>query len=165
MSLNSSLSLILCLVLVAADRTHHFSTPVNKSPYFQYDTSAEKLKGFRQFSDKFFAAVKRNDTGFLRAHAVFPITNSSFSIFDASLMNKKIYAETFFSKMKKLFPDDVVKKIKKDGHFAYRVIKDNPTRYIIKLYFHEGDVDSNYTWYFNEKGGVFYFLNFKAEAG
>jgi hypothetical protein len=164
MSLVSNLSLVLCLVLVAADRPHHFSTPVDKLPYFQHDTSADKLKGFRQFSDEFFAAVKRNDTSFLRVHTVFPITGSSFYIFDESLMQKKITARSFFSKLKKLFPEEDTKRIRKEGHFNY-VGSGGKDYYVIELIFHEEDVDSNYSWFFTKEGGVFYFINFKAEAG
>lgn len=164
MALNVKLFLVPCLILVVGNRNNEYRSLLAQATYFQYDTSAEKLRSFRQFSNEFFAAVKKNDTGFLRVHTVFPITGSSFYIFDESLMQKKITARSFFSKLEKLFPEEDTKRIRKEGHF-YHMSSGDKDYYVIELIFHEEDVDSNYSWFFMKKGGVFYFLNFKAEAG
>lgn len=163
MAFNNHLSLVFCLALVAAAGAHS-DRAVDKGFDFQYDSSAKTVKAFRQFSEEFFAAVRRKDTGFLSAHVVFPISNSFFYIFDESLMHKKIYARTFFNKLKKLFPEEDIKRIKKEGKY-YGRNAGGKAYYVIELIFHEDEVDSNYSWLFMKKGGVFYFVNFRAEAG
>src|SRR5258705_13998941 len=63
---------------------------------YQYDTSNVEIKKFKTFSNRFFNAIKSNDTVFLIAHVIFPITNSSFTDMDSTLRkNKKIDRKYF----------------------------------------------------------------------
>jgi len=151
--------------VVAGNRNNQFRVSLTQVSYFQYDTSAEKLKSFRHFSEDFFSAVGRNDTGFIRSHVIFPITNSSFYIFDSNLSDKKIYSRLFILRLKMFFPNDLIKRIKKEGFFACSTDKNKPITYTIGLTDNSGGIEGNYTWFFTQKDGHFYFLNFKSEAG
>jgi len=165
MAINIKLLLLLSWVLVIETRHNECRSSLAQMHYIQYDTSAEKLRSFRHFSDDFFSAVRRNDTGFLKFHVVFPITNSSFYIFESNLSNRKIYSHLFFLKLKVLFPDDLIKRVRKEGFFACSTDKNKSKTYIIELTENSGGIQGNYTWIFTQKEGSFIFVNFKSEAG
>ncbi len=153
------------LIATFAFRNQKFVTSEDQQEFFQYDTSGAKLREFRLFSKKFFSAVKSTDTFFLKTHMIFPMSNSSFYIFDESLLHKKIDSKILFRKLKKLFPTDLINKIDKEGKFAYSVSKNEPKSFIIKIYDTSGEIEGNYTWIFVQKNDGFYFINFRSEAG
>jgi hypothetical protein len=129
--------------------------------YFQKDS----LEAFKAFSDSFFTAVKKGDTIFLKAHILFPIKNSTFSVFDQSLENVDAITEKMlFKRLHKLFPADYLKEIRTGGDYKISTHR-GKTEYSITLYHHQGGVDSNANWFFVNKNGVFYFTLFYSEAG
>jgi hypothetical protein len=131
----------------------------------QYDTSSAKLKSFKLFSKHFFTAIKAHDSSFLKAHIIFPIANSSFYIFEKNLLHKTIDSRIFFSGLNKLFPTDLIKRMDKEGKFAFSVTKGAPKNFTIEIYDTTGKIEGNYTWIFTQKGDDFYFETFRAEAG
>ena len=153
------------LIAVFAFRNDKFIIYEKPKEFFQYDTSNAKLREFKVFTKNFFSAVKSSDTAFLKAHVIFPISNSSFYIFDKSLLHKKIDSKTLFKRLDKLFPVDLVKKIDKEGKFAYLVSKNALKKFVIDIYDTSGEIEGNYTWVFVQKNNNFYFVNFRSEAG
>ncbi len=141
------------------------SAPQEREGILQYDTSSAKLKSFKLFSKHFFTAIKAHDSSFLKAHIIFPIANSYFYIFEKNLLHKKIDSRIFFGGLNKLFPTDLIKRIDKEGKFAFSVTKGAPRNFIIEIYDTTGEIEGNYTWIFTQKGDDFYFVTFRAEAG
>lgn len=137
----------------------------SRNGYLQYDTSSAKLKDFKIFSKKFFSAARSSDTAFLKAHVIFPISNSSFYIFDESLLHKKLDSKMFFRRLNKLFPADLIKRIDKEGKFSYSITKGAPKTFIIIIYNITDGIEGNESWIFLQKNNDFYFLNFMSEAG
>ena len=133
----------------------------------QTDADSNSLKSFKLFSKKFFDAIKKNDTAFLKQHMIFPIKNSSFSIFDHSLDNRIIESTIILRQLHKFFPDDLLQQvITNKAAFSIAEHPDSQTRYIITLYDEDdGGVESNYTWIFIKQHNDFYFVNFQSEAG
>jgi hypothetical protein len=129
------------------------------------DTVDSRIKPFHQFADSFFTAVRTGDTTYLKAHILFPIRNSSFSLLDESLENvEDITPAMFFKRLHHLFPSGYLKEIRARGD--YRVATHGgKTFYWIELYHHDGGVDSNVNWHFKLLNGHFYFVTYTAEAG
>jgi len=128
--------------------------------------STGEPREFKEFTKKFFVAIKANDTIFLREHIVFPIPNSSFSELDEGVAKmKSINSHILFRRLHKLFPDDLIKDILARG--KYRVIKHGniETKYMITVYNNTGDVESNLNWFFVKRKGEYFFINYTAEAG
>jgi hypothetical protein len=127
------------------------------------DTSNPKLEQFKQFVKIFFASVKANDAIFLKKHIVFPIPTSSFSNYDRTLIGTKVISsKTFFKKIHKLIPDELINWI---DEAEYSTSEHAQTAFYVILYSTTGGVDSNCSWEFMERGGEFYFKLFTAEAG
>ena len=128
-------------------------------------SDSAELKEFKLFSVKFFTAVKNKDTIFLKKHIVFPIPTHSFSNFDKSLETvKKMDSNTFWKKLSRLFPPDLINKTNDAEHSIFR----NPNgkvEYIVTVYSDSSGVESNANWMFMKKQGGFYFVYFTAEAG
>jgi hypothetical protein len=164
MTIKVKLLLVLSWIVVIGSRNNEYKSSMARRMYTQYDTSAEKLRSFRHFSDSFFSAVGSNDTGFIKAHVIFPITRSSFYIFDSNLFDKKIYSRLFLTKLNVLFPNALIKRIKKEGMF-FCSTKNKPKTYQIELAENSGGIEANYNWFFIQKEGHFFFVNFKSEAG
>ncbi|MBS1669785.1 MAG: hypothetical protein JST58_20620 [Bacteroidetes bacterium] len=133
------------------------------SSFFQYDTSAKKIKEFKLFSKDFFDAIVRKDVVFLRSHIIFPIVNSSLSSMDTTLKeNNKIDEKYFFKNFGRLFPKNVNKEIEKRGRFF---ASSSQSKFYVRIYsFEDNDEnETNYTWFFVKKDGRFYFTQFKVE--
>jgi hypothetical protein len=98
------------------------NAPTRVPTFFQYDTTAAKLKPFRSFIDSFFAAIGASDTTFLKAHIKFPIRNSSFYVFDDDASGKIISSKFFFAHIKKLFPISVMRRVKREAQFFIQLL-------------------------------------------
>ena|ERR1700752_5120488 len=107
----------------------------------QNDTIGAEVKAFKEFSKKFFSAVGKSDTNFLKSHVIFPISNSSFYIFDLKLLNKKIDSKMFFRNLKKIFPDTLIKRISKDGEFSCNSGNNGLSTCVIEISDIEGGID------------------------
>jgi hypothetical protein len=139
----------------------------NKAVYnfFQHDTSAAKLKKFRAFSERFFNAIRSNDTTFLKAHVLFPIVNSSFTNMDSTIKESRgVNRQYFLSHIQKLFPNELISRIDKEGEFDISAPKKGQTEYSISLY-DKGEIEYDFTWSFIEKHDRFFFIRFRAEPG
>jgi hypothetical protein len=163
-------TLFICLSIFSIALFGYRSKPasdfrVKGQHFFQYDTNSVKLAGFRVFAREFFVAVNRADSHFLAAHVIFPISNSSFDIFDENAGQKPIDSKMFFKKLHQLFPGNLIKRISKEGKFAFSEPKNKPKKFIIELYDNSSGIEGNYTWVFIQKGDQFYFTNFRSEAG
>jgi hypothetical protein len=158
-------TLLFCLPGKAAMEYYHL--PSMPSHFTPADTSDPRIKEFKVFAAKFFTAVKNADTTFLKAHIIFPIVNSSFNVLDGSLDHvKKITASIFFRRLRKLFPDDYMRDIRKSGTYTlYKDKNDGEINYVVSLYYDRGGVDANANWFFIKKDDQFYFNDFTAEAG
>jgi hypothetical protein len=153
------------LILLFAFRNSNFANINKQFVQLQNDTSSSNIKTFKVFSKKFFSAVAASDTNFLKAHVIFPISNSSFYIFDLKLLHKKIDSKIFFRNLKKLFPDSLVRQINKEGDFSCDKSDKGIWTYVIELSDSEHGIDENISWIFVQENGIFYFCNFKSEAG
>ena len=160
-----NLLIVLGGILGGSGRIGGHNSETLHAKYIQYDIAAEKLKNFRRFSEQFFSAVDRNDTDFLKAHVTFPIVNSSFYVFDNNISSKSVGSHLFFMKLKVFFPRDIIKRIKKEGFFACSTLKNKPKTYVIELSENSGGIEGNFTWFFTQKEGKFFFVTFKSEAG
>jgi hypothetical protein len=120
---------------------------------------------FRAFSKEFFQAIKSGDTIFLKTHVIFPIYNSTFADLDTSLRGKTIVnRQHFFNHLKILFPDDLIKRINKEGKIEISAPKNEQKEYAISLYLN-GDVEFVFVWSFIERRNEFYFIRFRGEPG
>lgn len=124
-----------------------------------------RAAGFKAFADSFFAAVKKDDTVFLKAHVLFPIRNSTFSFFDDSLQyDGVVTASHFFKHLKQLFPADLMQEIRKKGEYVVWT-HEGKTEYSVEIFDHVGGIDSNAKWFFVKRGGTYYFKTFASEMG
>lgn len=127
------------------------------------DSTNPRLEKFKAFANSFFAAVRANDTVFLKSHIVFPIPTRQFSNNDRSLLGKKyIDAKTFFKKLHKLIPDDLMDRL---SEAEYSTSESSPNAFYVTVYSIAGGVESNCSWKFVERADVFYLELFTAEAG
>lgn len=129
-----------------------------------YSDTSKNIE-FKKFVDTFFVSIKKGDTIYLKKHIVFPISNSSFPILVESLNKyKSINSNTLFRNLKKLFPNDIIDKIP-TGEYAISEHQGFETKYIVAIYESSQEIESNYSWLFVFRHGIFYFTNFFIEAG
>jgi hypothetical protein len=144
---------------------HIHSPQSHSNTKFHWNSDSSELREFKSFCKQFFSAVKKSDTNFLKEHITFPIETGQFDNFDQSLTGKKyIQSGTFFKKLNKLFPADLLKELNK-AEYAVSRHPGRTTNYIVTINSDEGGVESNANWLFVRKKNQFYFEIFTAEAG
>lgn len=127
------------------------------------DSTNPRLELFKAFANLFFAAVRANDTVFLKSHIIFPIPTRQFSNYDRSLLGRKyIDSKTFFKKLHKLIPDDLMNRL---SEAEYSTSDSSPNAFYVTVTSITGGVESNCSWIFVERADVFYLELFTAEAG
>ncbi|HWJ28950.1 MAG TPA: hypothetical protein VNS32_20570 [Flavisolibacter sp.] len=147
---------LFCICTSTLNAQGHF--PLTKSDSIQ-------LQHFKTFSNKFFIAVKKNDTAFLKQHILFPITHHTFFYLDPSLGSKPISSKIFFKKLSKLFDEEYINNILK-GQAEFSIYDVNKeARFMISIYHETDGIDSNVNWHFKQQQGEFYFYTYTAEAG
>jgi hypothetical protein len=160
------LTFLLSITAYSAGVGNNFIGRSNALHVFKYDTNTIMLRRFKAFSKRFFRAIKSNETIFIKNHAIFPITHSSFINMDSSLRgNRNISQQVFFKHLRKLFPEGLINRIDKEGEFEISATKNEQTEYSISIYDSSGEMEFDFTWSFIERQNEFYFVRFRAEPG
>jgi hypothetical protein len=134
--------------------------------FITYECKSQNIDSikFRVFSKEFFQAIKSGDTVFLKAHIIFPIYNSTFADLDTSLRGSRIVNQQhFFKHLKILFPNDLIKRIGKEGQYDI-FSHENKRTYAVSLYLKD-NLEYDFVWTFIEKRNEFYFIRFRGEPG